>query len=48
MGRLDQPLPAVEVLRGLQERNLVFQLEVTPTPISWVRPLAADSPASTT
>ena len=25
MGRLDQPLPAVDVLRGLAERNLVFE-----------------------
>jgi L-fuconolactonase len=30
MGRLDQPLPAVEVLRGLQERNLVFELMTHP------------------
>jgi predicted TIM-barrel fold metal-dependent hydrolase len=30
MGRLDRPLPAVEVLRGLQERNLVFELMTHP------------------
>jgi L-fuconolactonase len=30
MGRLDQPLPAVEVLRGLAERNLVFELMTHP------------------
>jgi L-fuconolactonase len=30
MGRLDQPLPAFEVLRGLQERNLVFELMTHP------------------
>jgi L-fuconolactonase len=30
MGRLDQPLPAVEVLRGLQERNLIFELMTHP------------------
>ena len=30
MGRLDQPLPAVEVLRGLQERNLVFEFMTHP------------------
>jgi len=30
MGRLDLPLPAVEVLRGLAERNLVFELMTHP------------------
>jgi L-fuconolactonase len=30
MGRLDQPLPALEVLRGLAERNLVFELMTHP------------------
>jgi L-fuconolactonase len=30
MGRLDQPLPAIEVLRGLAERNLVFELMTHP------------------
>jgi L-fuconolactonase len=30
MGRLDQPLPAVDVLRGLAERNLVFELMTHP------------------
>ena len=30
MGRLDQPLPAAEVLRGLAERNLVFELMTHP------------------
>jgi L-fuconolactonase len=30
MGRLDQPLPAVEVLRGLAERNLIFELMTHP------------------
>ena len=30
MGRLDQPLPAAEVLQGLAERNLVFELMTHP------------------
>jgi len=30
MGRLDRPLPDVEVLRGLKERNLVFELMTHP------------------
>ena len=30
MGGLDQPLPAVDVLRGLAERNLVFELMTHP------------------
>ena len=30
MGRLDQPLPAAEVLRGLAERNLIFELMTHP------------------
>jgi L-fuconolactonase len=30
MGRLDRPLPVVEVLRGLAERNLIFELMTHP------------------
>jgi predicted TIM-barrel fold metal-dependent hydrolase len=30
MGRLDHPLPAVDVLRGLAQRNLVFELMTHP------------------
>jgi len=35
MGRLDQPLPAAEVLQGLAERNLVFELMTHPDQLGW-------------